>query len=410
MTRTWLAALGSLLVLPALAGCPPELTGAPCNHSTDCPNQQICIGGHCGYSSGTGGTTGGTSTSGGTSGGSGGNQRIDGTLALNSRFPKPQSNAAWVLLWDHFPVNVSGSVDTPQTLTTVDGEGSFRFEGLVNGKSYYLMAQYDIDADGNQVDPGTAKADVYWYRSETATPGSSIEIDVPTSGCLVASLTDSTGTSYLSELIASVRSVTDGTEITNATVSATGPGTNPMTLPLTYQNGTPRPEINNAYSWIPDGGGLTSPIRAVGGTYRFDISTPKDQGYGTGSCTIEHHPLNSAPSGMTFTPSGAIGGFPTTVSWTSAPLTKEDDIYFQVKGLDLGTQSVITVPCYQANSVSSPFGIPSACSRAMTNFMVTSLEVQVVSIRFVNNPLVTPQGVSVEGGILSGSQPICSGC
>jgi hypothetical protein len=417
MTRPLLTVAGAIGALLAFAGCPPELTGAACRISADCPSQQTCVAGHCGDPTGTGsggnssggGTTGGA-TGGTSTGGNGGNQRIEGTVTLNGGFQKPVLNAAWIWGWDHQP---GGSQDTPQALVQTDADGSFRIDSLHDGTTYYLLAQYDLDRDGMQTNSAT---DTLWFYPSGVTAGtdqaSKVAIDVPTFGCGVISLTDTTGT-YISELLANVPSVHDGHPVSTATVTANDPGPKSQVFTLTYKTATGSPDLDNKYSWTPDGGGFVSSVPALSGSYHFGVSVPQGDGYPAATCTVQHHPLGATPTALTFLPAivTAPPPPPTSVSWVSAPNTTEDDIYMQVQGMG-GTSGLMTLSCFQKTAVKSPFAIPSACTSpdAGMPFFATNLLVEVVSTRTVYQPTLTPQAVSIEGGIVSGSRVLCEGC
>jgi hypothetical protein len=411
MTRSLLTASGAIGALLALAGCPPDVTGAACITTADCPSNQTCVAGHCGNptGSGSGGTSGGT-TGGGTTGGNGGNQRIEGTVTLNGGLQKPVLNSAWILAWDHQP---SGTQDAPQAVVQTDNNGAFRIDSLPDGTTYYLLAQYDLDRDGVQTNPAN---DTLWFDPSGVTTGtdaaSKVAIDVPTFGCGVISLTDATGT-YISELIANVPSVHDGVPIPTATVTANDPGAKSQVFALTFKTGTGSPDLDNKYSWTPDGGGFISNIQALSGLYHFGVTVPQGDGYPGASCTVDHHPLGTTPSALTFLPPINVvpPPPPTSVTWTSAPNTTEDDIYMQVQGTG-GASGLVTLNCFQKTGVKSPVAIPSSCSSpdAGMPFFPTNLMVEVVSTRTVYQPPFTPQAVSIEGGLATGSRVLCEAC
>jgi len=65
------------------------------------------------------------------------------------------------------------------------------------------------------------------------------------------------------------------------------------------------------------------------------------------------------------------------------------------------------------SSVHSPVAIPTSCTTAVDGgpgFFPISLQVQVISSRRQLEPAFTPQALSIEAGLSTGSRPLCEAC
>jgi hypothetical protein len=268
------AALRPILLLALLAGCSPTLSGAACLTDCNCPSAQRCLRNPDG---GNGVCDDGANYCGKDAG-----PALFGTLTLNGGVQKPSGNAASVVAWDHNPtVFPDGGFETPLFTTNVNDDGTWELEQGASGATYYLTGIYALNA-------GRAS----WSLPEPETAnGFSIDVDVPTYVCLVWSEfgpTSAMPLPFLAGLVADVPDITDGTELSTATVKASD-GTRPFTLKL-----TPHPEdpfASGKWAWGPLVPGDTP---AVSGTYTFSISAT---GYDSATkCSVNSTLLNTVPT------------------------------------------------------------------------------------------------------------------
>ncbi len=347
----------------ALAACPPNETGALCQDSTVCPSGQSCQSGQCEPSGGAIGMDGGAGSDAGTG--------LYGTVALNGgAIP---SNLAWVYEWDHYPNVSDGGIEAPQATVIAGDGGTFSFEGVDAGGSYYLAAQYDLDGDGNPAQPG----DRFGIDPHPASPGPSpITVDVNTAVCSAWSDFDvDVPETLLLALIAEVPDITGAGELANATVIATDPsGT---TLALNQRSGSGNPYLDGRYAWTSSG------TSAVAGNYRFAV---RGKGYPNGSCVVDNEPLTQGPNSLSV-PSPLAASSDQTITWVSAPGTEEDDI----EVLD-ASSSPETLQLYQ-QSVTSPYTL-----KANSCPTLGKCRIRIFSIHFAST---FPAGVGIESASIS---------
>jgi hypothetical protein len=258
--------------LAIAAGCAPPLEGATCVSDCNCPLQQTCV-----LDGGRGTCMTGSNYCGGDAG-----PALFGTFTLNGGIAKPTGNTAIVAIWTDTPTADGG----PSAQATVNADGTWQVQPSVGGQSYYLQGWYALNA-GRAV-PGPLFAQV--------ASGQPVNIDVPTYQCTVWSeLAMPTASAYLAGLIADVPSITDGTQVSNATVTASD-GVRPTPFPLSL---VPRPEDpfdNGNWAWGP----LLPGDTPAHGTYAFTIEAP---GYHTGTtCTVNNMSLTQVPSALSVPP------------------------------------------------------------------------------------------------------------
>jgi hypothetical protein len=265
-------ALASLLALASAAACAPTLTGAACLGDCNCPSGQRCARNPDG---GNGLCVVGANYCNKDAG-----PALFGTLTLNGGVQKPPGNPASVLAWDHNPGPLpDGGFEPPLFYVPVNTDGTWEIDPGVSGTTYYLSGVYLLNA-GRGVESLPAP--------HTAS-GLAADVDVPTYSCLTWSvLASAGGTPFLAGLVADVPDITDGTEISGASVKASD-GMRDFTLLF-----TPHPDdpfASGKFAWAPT---IPGDTKAIAGTYTFTISAT---GYGNNTkCSVNNTLLGNVPT------------------------------------------------------------------------------------------------------------------
>jgi hypothetical protein len=256
------------LVAVALGfGCAPSLTGALCATDCNCPQQQRCV-----FDGGHGTCADGPNNCGGDAG-----PALFGTFTLNGGMAKPSGNQARVFAWDHNPALDGG----PAVQATVNTDGTWQVYPSDLGQTYWLQGSYELN-QGRVVNGGVI--------SQMAM-GQAIAIDVPTYQCIVWSeLSEPSAAPYLAGLVADVPNITDGTELSTASITATD-GVRPVPFMFTLSPHPEDPFDSGKWAWGPL---LAGDTHAVQGTYAFTIDA---EGYDAGTkCTVNNTSLQQVPS------------------------------------------------------------------------------------------------------------------
>jgi hypothetical protein len=274
-----LGTLASAFVATAVvAGCSPTLTGAACQTDCNCPSAQRCARNPDG---GNGSCVTGANYCGKDAG-----PALFGVLTLNGGIPKPANNAASVYAWDHAPLIFGdGGLETPLLSTPTNSDGTWELPDGTAGTTYYLVGTYAINSGKTS----------WSLPAPQIANNRPLDVDVPTYGCLVWSelpMASAMPMPNLAGLVADVPNITDGTELSNATVKVSD-GTNHLTLSLTTQAIPPFIPIG-LYGWNPS---ASSAPKAVVGAYTFTIT---GEGYDAGTkCSVNTTSLESVPAALT---------------------------------------------------------------------------------------------------------------
>ena len=282
---------GSWLAL-WLTACPPDLNGEKCQDDCSCPTQQICAV----DASGAGHRQPGPNRCLGDGGLDAGGQGLLGTVTLNGGATKPAANALWVMAWETNPPDGGAP---PKFTVTTNSAGIFAFPQAVANRNYYLLAQYDLDNDGNPQDPG--HQDKYQSAGPVQIAQNPIQIDLQTSSCTLFAnhLTGGLGP-MLWEAVAAVPDVQTGLELTSGvTVSVAGAQLGTQTLQ--FQGTTRDPLSSGLWAYIP--AELTRP--AAESAYTFNVS---GNFYNNAVCSVTRQGLNAFPTSVDISVDGGLGG------------------------------------------------------------------------------------------------------
>ena len=276
----------------ALAGCPPSLSGEPCQTDCNCPSGQTCAPGDGGSTCQSGENIcpfdAGTLQPGDGGSDAGEGEGLFGKVTLNGGLTKPASNDAWVLA---FAGRLPGDGGPDFTVAT-DSAGNFSFPLAHSGINYYLVAEYDIVGDGREEFPSSA------HRYSSAGPlmlsTSAAEIDVVTYDCATLVVTAAIDAGpQLVEARADVRDVQTGAELqSGATVTVSSAMLGTQTLQ--FQQETMDTFSSNLWAYFPSS--LARP--APEASYQFSVTAPF---YNGAICTVARTPPPGFPSALAIT-------------------------------------------------------------------------------------------------------------